>query len=74
MSEASTEGGHGHTYPETTLGSGSTVVLGNVYNYYPAYDSRISYRLKILSGIAGVILFLVVLWLTTYLFSGQLKH
>ena len=74
MPEPSTDEDQGHTYPETTLGSGSQVVLGNVYNSYHEDDSRTSFRLKILSGISGVILFLVMLLLTTYLFSGQLNY
>ena len=74
MPELSTEEDQSHTYPETTLGGGCKVVLGNVYNSYHENDSRPSFHLKILSGIFGVILFLAMLLLTTYLFSGKLKH
>ena len=74
MPELSTEEDQSHTYPETTLGSGCKVVLGNVYNSYRENDSRTSVRLKILSGIFGVILFLIMILLMTYLFSGKLKH
>ena len=74
MPEPSTDEDQGHTYPEITLGSGSKVILGNVYNSYRENDCRTSYRMKILSGISGVILFLVMLLMTTYLISGKLKH
>lgn len=66
MPESSTHPDHGHTYPNTTLGSGATVIFGNVNNPNPKYGNKMLFRLKIISGIVGVIV--LVMLVLNYLY------